>query len=160
MSEDDLKFKRIRRRHYLVVEREDCCAEASSVAPKHHMSRGRTGEFRWWWWWWQTVPRDPRRSVKRRLFQASVWLVYEWQPSRNFSVILITKICFIRVTTVETYHWMPIIWSRWKTSEIISSSRTWPNNCIPKIVSGCLTPNWMRHNDTTATVYYTILMSN
>ena len=69
MSDYDLKFKtpfsfimsgaigpsktsyysRLLQNNYLVLQREDCCSETLVVALKHHIPRGRTGEFRWWW---------------------------------------------------------------------------------------------------------------
>jgi len=125
-----LHRKRIRWRYYLVLQQEDLCSETSAVALKYHISGGRTGELLWWWL--KTVPRCPRQSVNDVYYKQVCDLFKRGKHHRNISVNLLRKIFTIRAVTVDIYLWKPIMWSRWKTSEIRGSSRTWSSMCILK----------------------------
>ena len=70
---------------------------------------------------------------------------------RNISVILIMQNLFHQGRSCGDIslnaHYVVAL----KKSEIRSSSRTWPNKCIPKIVLSCITPTWMGHKNPTVT---------
>jgi len=70
---------------------------------------------------------------------------------RNICVILITQKLFHQGRYCRDISLNADYLVALKKSEVRNSSRTWPNRCIPKIVSGYMTPTWMRHNDRTIT---------
>ena len=141
---------RIRRRYNLALQWEDRRSVESTVAHKQHISRGRTGDVLWWW-----VDKPSLVILDDLLndvyFKQVCDLFTRGSHHRNISFDFITQNLFHQGRCCKDILLNAHYLVAKKSSEIRSSSCTWPNNCTSKIVLGCITPTWMRHNDPTFT---------